>query len=76
MNFVKNQIKKLRNLSAQHGYTCLRSVDQVCKEIFVRKFELEGKATGLSLLPPCAVNPNLIRREETTLQGLINKQIT
>ena len=36
--------------------------DQVCKEISVRKFEQEGKATGLSLLRPCAVNPNLIRR--------------
>ena len=50
--------------------------DQVSKEISVRKFEQEGKATGLSLLRPCAVNPNLIRREEITSQGFINKQVT
>ena len=34
-------------------------MDQVCKEIFMRKFELEGKTTDLSLLPPCASNLNL-----------------
>ena len=42
-----------------YGYTRLRSVNQVRKEIFVRKFEQEGKTTDLSLLPPCASNLNM-----------------
>ena len=40
----------------------LRSVDQVRKEIFVRKFEQEGKTSNLSLLPPWASNLNFNTR--------------
>ena len=34
-------------------------MDQVRKEIFVRKFEQKEKLTDLSLLPSCASNLNL-----------------
>ena len=44
---------------AIYGYNRLRSVDQIRKKIFVRKFKQEGKTIDLSLLPPCASNLNL-----------------
>ena len=54
---LNKEIEKF--ICAISGYTPLRSVDQVRKEIFVRKFEQEGKATDLSLLLPRASNLNL-----------------
>ena len=32
------------------------SVDQVRKEMFIRKFDKEGKTFDLSVLPPCVSN--------------------
>ena len=44
---------------AIYGYIRSRSVDQIRKKIFVRKFKQEGKTIDLSLLPPCTSNLNL-----------------
>ena len=60
-------------ICAIYGYTRLRSVDQVRKEIFVRKFEQEGKTTDLSLLPPYALNLNLHTKRANYIARIYKK---
>ena len=68
---LNKKIKKF--IYAINGYTRLQSVDQVRKELFVRKFEQEGKTTDLSLLPPCASDLNLHTKRANYIERISKK---
>ena len=68
---LNKEIKKF--ICAINGYTRLQSVDQVRKEIFVHKFEQEGKTTDLSLLPPCASDLNLHTKRANYIERIYKK---
>ena len=56
-----------------YGFPHLTSVDEVQKEMFVRKFEKEGKTIDLSVLPPCALNLHLHTRRANYVENLYNR---
>lgn len=58
---------------AIYGFSHLNSVDQVRKEIFLRKYEREGKTIDLSLLPPCSVNLHLHTRRTNYVENIYKK---
>ena len=57
---LNKEIKKF--IFTIYGYTRLQSMDQIRKEIFMRKFKQEGKTTDLSLLPARTSDLNLHKK--------------